>query len=95
MSNLNCNSFRTEIIEHFRNGQAPLSAEAKAHFADCEICIAEVTKLLDQASQSRSGIAQDASNLPSEAQQALAHGRQVLQREFGISVASEGGREAS
>ena len=69
-----------------------LTPEEKTHLAECEGCMGEVVRQLDESQRNRS--AESASvgseNLTSHprdgAQRALEHGRKVFEREFRVSV---------
>ncbi len=82
----------SNLIEKVSSGQ-PLDAAEKAHMIECEECMTALVHHLDTAA------AQDSSTTGtspetrahdrSEAQQALAHGTRVFQREFGLSLTKE------
>lgn len=80
MTTQECANHRTEILRHFEHNGSPLSPQAKAHYAGCPDCIRAVTELFTRK------ITPPANGTPLSdgARRALEHGRQVLEREFGI-----------
>jgi len=74
-----CSAYRDEILRHFVDGTA-LSAGAREHYVGCVHCMTEATAVLNR----EMGSLPEHSTLPEPALQALKHGRDVLQREFGI-----------
>lgn len=84
-----CTDYRAQILGHLAHNSQYLSADAKAHIADCEACLAAAVEFLDQqvAERVRGGTAPGATTAaPEQAQRALTHGRDVLKREFGLSI---------
>lgn len=75
----------------------PLNADEKSHLASCECCMSQVITTLDEAAMSKSlalGIAArgtngDLAQARPEAKKAAAHGHEVFEREFGISLSKE------
>ena len=71
-----------------------LDAPEKVHLAECEICIAEILRRLDQAAEEAAKSAgkngarnyDDLARSRPEAMRALEHGRRVFAREFGITL---------
>ena len=86
MTRSDCSEFRDEILGHFLEGK-PFSSQAREHYHQCVDCIAAVSTELDRNSANTvrtRGAVVNGATLPESTRQALAHGRQVLQREFGI-----------
>jgi hypothetical protein len=75
----------------------PLDVAEKSHLAGCEECMSKVVRTLDEAALSEShglgmatgGTNGDLTHAGPEAKKALAHGRKVFEREFGISLSKE------
>lgn len=67
-----------------------LDADEKAHLAICEHCMAQVITALDEAAMrsKASGRTDDDHERPG-AKKALAHGLEVFEREFGISLSKD------
>lgn len=82
-----------DLVRKLTAGE-PLKEAEKTHLAGCESCMAEVIKTLDEAAageQHGLGVAAnetngDFSRERPEAKKALEQGRQVFEREFGISL---------
>jgi hypothetical protein len=94
MTTQDCSAYRDDILRHFGNG-AELRPEARQHYAGCVHCMTAVTAALSSRARDTSldgrsaepvcGSAGKASAaLPDAARRALTHGRQVLERLFGI-----------
>jgi hypothetical protein len=87
MPSSTCSEHRDEILLHFVE-KRPIRKAASEHYAQCLECIKAVTLALDERSSRRTRsrhTGADAPVLPDAAKVALAHGREVLKREFGIS----------
>jgi hypothetical protein len=98
MSAQDCSSYRDEILHYFGNGTA-LRPEAREHYAGCVHCMAAVTAALSGTVAAASLDGRGSANgkpapLSDAARQALAHGRQVLERVFGIRSSSDPGSPA-
>jgi hypothetical protein len=92
MTTHDCASYRDEIVHHFGNGR-DLRAEAREHYSGCVHCMTAVTAALsgDVAATSCDGRGPAEGKpaaLSEAARRALAHGRQVLERVFGIGSAN-------
>lgn len=93
MTPSDCSTYRDEILSHFLDG-APLGGPAREHYLGCVECMREVTaRLSDNVPELQQrgrgkvrvrGTADESPTLAEEGQRALAHGRKVLAREFGI-----------
>ncbi len=78
------------VVAKITSGQ-PLSPDEKTHLTECEGCMEEVIRQLDQShgnksTKSVSGSNNGVSHPRNDAQQALEHGRKVFEREFGVSL---------
>jgi hypothetical protein len=88
-----CSLHREQILRHFLDGTA-LDPQTRAHYAECVHCMTAVTEVLSgnangtppgrSAVQTRAGSAGQPPAPAEPASRALEHGRQVLEREFGI-----------
>ena len=98
MTTQECSPFRDEILRHFSNG-TELRPEAREHYAACVHCMTAVTAALKGnvagalangrgAARVRGSSAKKSETLPAAARRALAHGRPVLDRVFGIRSGS-------
>src|SRR5437016_3548397 len=101
MTTQDCSPYRDEILRHFGNG-TDLRPEAREHYAGCVHCMTAVTaalsgNLADSSSDGRGAVrvrgsaARKPAARPEAAQRALAHGRHVLERVFGIRSGSSPG----
>lgn len=74
-----------------------LNADEKAHLAVCEGCLAEIIRTLDDSgtkiphgsSMTSNELNGDCTSARPEAKKAHEHGRQVLEREFGITFSTK------
>jgi hypothetical protein len=85
-----CSACRDEILGHFLDGK-PFSSMAREHYVRCVDCIAEVTAELDRHAAApipTNGAAVTKPALPDATRLALEHGREVLEREFGVNSTS-------
>jgi hypothetical protein len=84
------------LVQKLTAGEALDDAE-KSHLAECEGCVAQIVKSLDKAAVSAApgadlGAGEANGNRGGarpEAMKALEHGRQVFEREFGISLSTK------
>jgi hypothetical protein len=94
MTTPECSTYRNEILRHFING-TELRPEFREHYAGCVHCMTAVTAALhgNEAGGSANGrgagavrgsAARESATVPEAARRALAHGRKVLDRVFGI-----------
>ena len=94
MTTHDCSPYRDEILRHFGNG-TEMRPGVQEHYADCVRCMTAVTAALsgNVAGPSPNGrgavpvcgsAPRNSATLPEAARRALAHGRQVLDRVFGI-----------
>jgi hypothetical protein len=101
MTTQDCSPYGDEILRHFGNG-TELRPEAREHYAGCVHCMTAVTAALSSnvagtpldglgAGPVRGPAASKPVALPEAARRALAHGRQVLERVFGIRSGSGSG----
>ena len=81
MTNLDCPVYREEIMNRFICG-TPFSSAAREHYINCVDCIGAVTEQLSK-NCARNG---ETNGKPKSeaAKAAIARGRKVLEREFGI-----------
>lgn len=94
MTTRDCCPYRDAVLHHFTSGAA-LAPEGREHYAACVHCMTAVTAALsgnmaDMSNDGPGAVRACASApkkpvaLPVAACQAVAHGRQVLERVFGI-----------
>ena len=92
MSTLQKDQICAGVVEKMLSGRS-LAAEEKAHLIECESCMAEIVRRLDQAAEEpakslgKNGDSdrEDLARSRPAAKQAVEHGRQVFAREFGLS----------
>jgi hypothetical protein len=80
-----CSAHRDVILDHFING-TELRTEARDHYGHCVHCMTAVTAALCTNGPISRG---KAAALPEAARRARDHGRQVLERAFGIRSAND------
>ena len=83
-----CSSIRELAVRHFAEG-IPWTTEDRDHYFQCVDCIVAVTEQLDQKRIERIASnghaeANGRKNMSEAARAAIARGRKVLEREFGI-----------
>jgi hypothetical protein len=101
MTTQDCSPYRDDILRHFVQG-TKLRPEAREHYAACVHCMTAVTAALGNhrvgpspdgqgAGPLPGSAGRNSAPLPEAARRALAHGRQVLERVFGIRPRSRPG----